>query len=103
MKMTPFKSSLDNTEDITCEDEYEAEKLVWMLSSDNQEYRVKGATSINKREIVMVLGDNSSHSVVLSDEVSASRLSKIIEEILFEGKKLKFTQASKNIVHIQLR
>jgi hypothetical protein len=103
MKMTPFNSSMNNTEDIACEDEYEAEKLVWILSSDNQEYRVKVATSVDKKEIVMVLGDNSAHSVVLSDEVSASRLYRIMEEILFEGKKLKFTQASRNIVYIQLR
>jgi DNA integrity scanning protein DisA with diadenylate cyclase activity len=103
MKMTPFNSSMDNTEYIECEDEYEAEKLVSILSLDNQLYRLKGATSVDKKEIVMVLGDNSAHSVVLSDEVSASRLYKIMEKILYEGKKLEFTQTSRNIVYIHLR
>jgi hypothetical protein len=97
-----LKSIINHTEDIVCEDEYEAEKLMWILSSNRQGYRLKSAAPVDEKEMIIVLSDDSSHSIVLLDEVSASRLRNIIQKILFEGKKLKSIQALKNVVFVQL-
>ena len=72
-----------NTETFECEDSYEAEKLTGLLAvqKDNSIYvaRVVGAV---KNEVVLMLKDNSSHSVILKDEKNAGRLGSLVEDII---------------------
>jgi len=72
-----------NTETFECEDSYEAEKLTGLLAvqKDNSIYvaRVVGAV---KNEIIIMLKDNSSHSVTLKDEKNAERLGSLVEDII---------------------
>jgi C4-type Zn-finger protein len=91
-----------NTEDIVCEDEYEAEKLMWILSSNRKEQKLKHATTVGEKEMIVVLDDDSSHSVMMSDEESAHKLQKTAHRILFEGRKLLSICTHKNIVYIDI-
>lgn len=76
-----------NTEIFECEDSYEAEKLTGLLTvqKDNSIYvaRVVGAV---KNEIIIMLKDNSSHSVTLKDEKNAGRLGSLVEDVI-KGRK----------------
>jgi len=91
-----------NTEDIVCEDEYEAEKLMWILSSNRKEQKLKHATTVGEKEMIVVLDDDSSHSVTMSDEESAHKLQKTAHKILFEGRKLLSIRTHKNVVYIDI-
>ena len=69
-----------------CEDRYEAEKLVSLVSihKDGGMW-VTGVAALIEREIVIQLKDRSSHAVVMKSEQEARRLAEILNEIA-EGK-----------------
>lgn len=95
-------SDTRNTEDIVCEDEYEAEKLMWILSSNRKELKFKHAIIVGEKEMIVVLDDDSSHSVMMSDEESADKLQKIAHKILFEGRKPLSIRTHKKTVYIDM-
>lgn len=102
MRTIPLISDTRNTEDIVCEDEYEAEKLMWILSSNRKEHIFKHAITVGEKEMIVVLDDDSSHSVMMSDEESADKLQKIAHKILFEGRKPLSIRTHKNTVYIDI-
>lgn len=102
MRTTPLISYIRNTEDIVCEDEYEAEKLMWILSTNREEQKLKQATTVGEREIILVLYDDSSHSVMMSDKESAVRLQITVHKILSEGRKPLSIRAHRNTVHMDI-
>jgi hypothetical protein len=91
-----------NTEDIVCEDEYEAEKLMWILSPNREQHTFKHVSTVCERELILVLDDGSSHNIMMSDKESAARLQKIAHMILFEGRKPLSIRAHRNTVHIDI-
>jgi len=102
MKTIPLTNDTRNTEDIVCEDEYEAEKLMWILSSNRKEQKLKQAATVGEKEMIVMLDDDSSHSVTMSDEESAHKLQKTAHKILFEGRKLLSIRTHKNTVYIDI-
>jgi hypothetical protein len=102
MRTIPLTNDTRNTEDIVCEDEYEAEKLMWILSSNRKEQKLKHAATVGEKEMIVVLDDDSSHSVTMSDEESAHKLQKTAHKILFEGRKLLSIRTHKNTVYIDI-
>lgn len=90
------------TQDIDCEDEYEAEKLMWILSPNREQHMLKHVTIVSEKELILVLDDNSSHSIMMSDKESAERLQKTATMILFEGRKPLSIRAHRNTVHIDI-
>lgn len=102
MRTIPLISDTRNTEDIVCEDEYEAEKLMWILSSNRKEHKLKHAATVGEKEMIVVLDDDSSHSVMMSDEESADKLQKTAHKILFEERKLLSIRTHKNTVYIDI-
>jgi C4-type Zn-finger protein len=95
-------SETRNTENIVCEDEYEAEKLMWILSSNRKEQKLKHAATVGEKEIIVVLDDDSSHSVMMSDEESTDKLQKTAHKILFEGRKPFSIRTHKKTVYIDM-
>ena len=91
-----------NTEDIVCEDEYEAEKLMWILSTNRKEHKLRQTSIVGEREIILVLDDESSHSIMMSDKESAARLQNTAHKILSEGIDPLSIRVHRNTVHIDL-
>lgn len=91
-----------NTEDIDCDDEYEAEKLMWILSPNREQNVLKHVAAVSEKELILVLDDDSSHSITMSDKESATRLQKTAYMILFEGRKPMSIRAHRNTVHIEI-
>lgn len=70
-----------------CEDNYEAAKLASLIADQNDNTTmIAGVAAVVDNEIVMILKDKSSHSVLLKDNSTALRLKYMIEEIV-KGKK----------------
>ncbi|MGI0001612.1 MAG: hypothetical protein ACRD42_00860, partial [Nitrososphaeraceae archaeon] len=101
-RKTPLSSDTRNTEDIDCEDEYEAEKLMWILSPNREQHMLKHVTIVNEKELILVLDDDSSHSIMMSDKESAERLQKTATMILFNERKPLSIRAHRNTVHIDI-
>ena len=70
-----------------CEDKYEAEKLASLIAAqkDNTSM-VAGVAAVINNEIVLILKDKSSHSVLLKDNNTALKLKYLIEEVVKEKK-----------------
>jgi hypothetical protein len=102
MRKTHLNSYTKNTEDIDCDDEYEAEKLMWILSPNREQHRLKHVTTISDKELIIVLDDDSSHSIMMSDKESATRLQKTVYMILYEGRNPVSILAHRNTVHIDM-
>lgn len=70
-------------EKFECDDKYEAEKLSGLLAiqKDNFTY-LSGVANVIGNEIVVILKDGSSHSILLKDSKTAIRLSRLIEDIV---------------------
>ena len=70
-------------EEFECEDRYEAEKLAGFLTvREGRSAYLLRVSTITKNEIIIVLNDGTSHSVVLKDEDTAIRLKSLLEDIL---------------------
>jgi hypothetical protein len=102
MKKTPLSSYTRNTEDIDCDDEYEAEKLMWILSPNREQHTLKHVATVSEKELILVLDDDSSHSITMLDKESTARLQKTAYMILFEGRKPMSIRAHRNTVHIEI-
>ncbi len=78
-----------NVEKFECDDKYEAEKLAGFLSieEDNNIF-LYGLANIVQNEVVIILKDRSSHSIMMKDRATAFRLKSLIEEVLLEKKRI---------------
>lgn len=88
---------------IFCEDEYEAEKLMWILSRTGEHHTLKHATAVGEKELILVLDDDSSHSVTTYDKESATRLHEAVDMMLFDGKSPYSIHIHRNTVHIDMK
>jgi hypothetical protein len=102
MRKIPLNSSTRNTQNIVCDDEYEAEKLLWILSPNREQHNLKHVYAVGEREMIVVLDDDSSHSVMMSEKESAARLQKTVHMILFEGRKPLSIRTHRNTVQIDI-
>lgn len=102
MRKIPLNSSSRKIETIACQDEYEAEKLKWILSTNSEEHKPKHIFTISESELIIVLNDDSSHSITISDKESVARLQRTIHMILFHGKKPMSVLAHRNLVQIEV-
>jgi hypothetical protein len=69
-------------EKFECEDRYEAEKLAGFLTvREGRSAYLLRVSTITKNEIIIVLNDGTSHSVVLKDEDTAIRLKSLLEDL----------------------
>jgi hypothetical protein len=96
-------NSNSNTKIVFCEDEYEAEKLMWILSRTGEGHSLKHATAVGEKELILLLDDDSSHSIMMFDEQSAMRLQEAVDMMLFDGKSPHSVHVHKNRVHMKLR
>jgi C4-type Zn-finger protein len=70
-----------------CDDKYEAEKLAWLLGmrEDSMNF-MQGVAAVVENEIVVILKDRSSHSILMKDHASANRLKEFVEDLLLQKK-----------------
>ncbi len=86
---------------IECDDTYEAEKLVAFFVNQKDDSTLIKTAKIWENELVITLGDKSSHCIVLSNELSALNLKTVIHQIL-EGKaKLLESRVEGSLLHIE--
>jgi len=78
-----------NVEKFECDDKYEAEKLAGFLAiqEDNSIF-LHGLANIVQNEVVIILKDRSSHSIMMKDRDTALRLKSLLEEILLQKKRI---------------
>jgi hypothetical protein len=70
-------------EQFECDDRYEAEKLAGFLAIQKDDFTsLRGVANVIDNEIVIILKDSSSHSVLLKDNNTAIRLRRLIEDIV---------------------
>jgi hypothetical protein len=69
-------------EKFECDDRYEAEKLAGLLAiqKDDSTY-LQSVANVIENEIVIILKDSSSHSILLKDNNTAIRLRRLIKDI----------------------
>ena len=79
-----------------------SEKLMWILSTNRKEHKLRQACIIGEREIILVLDDESSHSIMMSDKESAVRLQNTAHKILLEEINPLSIRVHRNTVHIDL-
>jgi hypothetical protein len=78
-----------NVEKFECEDKYEAEKLAGFLTQqkDNGTF-LQGIAAIVQNEVVVILRDRSSHSLIMKDRSTAIRLKSFLEDVLVQKKRI---------------
>ncbi|MFZ0515392.1 MAG: hypothetical protein WAM14_27590 [Candidatus Nitrosopolaris sp.] len=76
-------------EKFECDDKYEAEKLAGFLAihEDNSTF-LHGIAAIVQNEVVIILKDKSSHSIIMKDPNTAVRLKSLIEDVLVQKKRI---------------
>ena len=77
-----------NVEKFECEDKYEAEKLAGFLAIHDNNIFLHGLANIVQNEVVIILKDRSSHSIMMKDRDTAFRLKSLIEEVLLQKKRI---------------
>jgi hypothetical protein len=86
---------------IECEDTYEAEKLAAFFVNQKDESTLIKTAKNWENELVITLGDKSSHCIVLSNELSAVKLKTIIHQILDGKAKLLESRVEGSLLHIE--
>ena len=72
---------------ITCDDEYEAQKLMSLIF-------------IIQNEVVISLKDRSAHSIVLKDEENVEKFADFIQSVIDKEHNLVSTKKIKSIIEI---
>ena len=92
-----------NVEKFECDDKYEAEKLAGFLAiqEDNSIF-LHGLANIVQNEIVIILKDRSSHSIMMKDRDTALRLKSLIEEILLQKKRILGSNSEDSVTEITI-
>ena len=68
---------------ITCDDEYEAQKLMSLIfiKEEKQTY-ITSILNIIQNEVVISLKDRSAHSIVLKDEENVEKFADFIQSVI---------------------
>jgi hypothetical protein len=92
-----------NVEKFECEDIYEAEKLAGFLAihEDNNIF-LYGLANIVQNEVVIILKDRSSHSIMMKDRDTAFRLKSLIEEVLLQKKRILGSNFEDHVIEITI-
>ena len=86
---------------ITCDDEYEAQKLMSLIFiKEDKEAYITGILNIIKNEMVISLKDKSAHSVVLKDEENVEKFADFIQSVIDKEHNLVSTKMIKSIIEI---
>lgn len=86
---------------ITCEDEYEAQKLSSLIYvKDDRETFIAGILEIFENELVISLKDKSAHSILMKDRSEAEAFADFIQSVVENKHKLASTAVSGNMVEI---
>ncbi|MDE1873139.1 MAG: hypothetical protein KGH99_06655 [Thaumarchaeota archaeon] len=87
--------------EISCEDEYEAQKLASLIYiKDNNETFIAGILEIIENELVISLKDKSAHSVLFKDRAEAESFADFIQSVIEEVNRLVDTKVIQNVVEI---
>ena len=86
---------------ITCDDEYEAQKLMSLIfiKEEKQTY-ITSILNIIQNEVVISLKDRSAHSIVLKDEENVEKFADFIQSVLDKEHDLVSTKKIKSIIEI---
>ena len=92
-----------NVEKFECDDKYEAEKLAGFLAiqEDNSIF-LHGLANIVQNEVVIILKDRSSHSIMMKDRDTALRLKSLLEEILLQKKRILGSNSEDSVTEITI-
>ena len=86
---------------ITCDDEYEAQKLMSLIFiKEDKETYVTGILNIIKNEMVISLKDKSAHSILLKDEESVEKFADFIQSVIDKEHNLISTKKIESIIEI---
>ena len=86
---------------ITCDDEYEAQKLMSLIfiKEEKQTY-ITSILNIIQNEVVISLKDRSAHSIVLKDEENVEKFADFIQSVIDKEHNLVSTKKIKSIIEI---
>lgn len=81
------ETNMINIERFECEDKYEAQKLAGLtgLQKDCLTY-IRDISDVIENEVVVVLKDRTSHSILMKDNHNAEMLNRFLSDLL-QGKK----------------
>ena len=86
---------------ITCDDEYEAQKLMSLIFiKEDEETYITGILNIIKNEMIISLKDKSAHSILLKDEENVEKFADFIQSVLDKEHNLVSTKMIKSIIEI---
>ena len=86
---------------ITCDDEYEAQKLMSLIFiKEDKEAYVTGILNIIKNEMVISLKDKSAHSILLKDEENVEKFADFIQSVIDKEHDLVSTKKIKSVIEI---
>jgi len=86
---------------ITCDDEYEAQKLMSLIFiKEDEETYITGILNIIKNEMVISLKDKSAHSILLKDEENVEKFADFIQSVIDKEHDLISTKMIKSIIEI---
>jgi|TARA_B100001765_G_C19423309_1_gene302120 hypothetical protein len=86
---------------ITCDDEYEAQKLMSLIFiKEDKETYITGILNIIKNEMVISLKDKSAHSILLKDEENVEKFADFIQSVIDKEHNLVSTKMIKSIIEI---
>ena len=86
---------------ITCDDEYEAQKLMSLIFiKEDKETYITAILNVIKNEMVISLKDKSAHSVVLKDEENVEKFADFIQSVIDKEHNLVSTKMIKSIIEI---
>lgn len=86
---------------ITCDDEYEAQKLMSLIFiKEDKETYITGIVNIIKNEMIILLKDKSAHSVLLKDEENVEKFADFIQSVIDKEHSLVSTKMIKSIIEI---
>lgn len=93
--------SLKMKKKITCEDNYEAQKLASLIYvKDNKETFISGILEIIENEIIIALKDKSAHSVLLKDKSEAESFADFIQSVIERNNRISDTKVVENTIEI---
>jgi hypothetical protein len=86
---------------ITCDDEYEAQKLMSLIFiKEDKETYITAILNVIKNEMVISLKDKSAHSILLKDEENVEKFADFIQSVLDKEHDLVSTKMIKSIIEI---
>ena len=86
---------------ITCDDEYEAQKLMSLIFiKEDKETYITGILNVIKNEMIIALKDKSAHSVLLKDEENVEKFADFIQSVFDQEHDLVSTKMNKSTIEI---